>query len=169
MKFLKQEELELKNGGYLYSTKGKSVYNKEFVDLQKEASFIFKLYEINEKNNHRLVRNRPIKGILTKEQMLEKASELAFKETAIEFITIPEEPNSSLKDQLKSEALEFIHHDEEVELITRVNKYMQRFNILVDFESHGLFFEKGQSKLNKIYTIAEITEAVQSVVHLLDK
>jgi hypothetical protein len=44
----------------------------------------------------------------------------------------------------------------------------QRFNVINDFETFGLFFESGIVKIERIYTIKEITKALNEVIDLLD-
>ena len=44
---------------------------------------------------------------------------------------------------------------------------MQQFKTLQDFETVGLFFDQGIVKLNKIYTVEEILNAVTETIELL--
>jgi len=69
--------------------------------------------------------------------------------------------------QLKSEALNFIKSEESNAKVKQINNYLQQFAIIKEFEDFGLFFDDEICKLNKIYELQEIVNAVQEVIELI--
>ena len=61
----------------------------------------------------------------------------------------------------------FMQADEEAQDANRINKNMQEFCVISEFENHGLFFKAGVSKLEKIYSIEEILVAAETVYAVL--
>ena len=67
--------------------------------------------------------------------------------------------------------LVFMYLDDKTDRLvgsSKINKFLSQFNIVNEFEEFGLFFDQDIVKLNKIYTIKEITAAVKAVIDLLD-
>ena len=58
-------------------------------------------------------------------------------------------------------------NQEEMGTVSRLNEFMQKFNVINEFEEHGLFFGQGIVKLNKIYTIKDIQDSLKEVIDLL--
>jgi hypothetical protein len=63
--------------------------------------------------------------------------------------------------------LAFIDFQETSSKVNKVNNFLQQFTVLHDFETFGLFFTQDIVKLNKIYTVAEIKQAVTEVIDLI--
>ena len=69
--------------------------------------------------------------------------------------------------KLVDEALAWIDFDKKSSKTEKVNKFLQQFNVINEFEEIGLFFEDEIVKIDKIYTMKEIIEAVEATVDLL--
>ena len=162
--FLSSEEVVVANGGYLFNTatpKAQPVTNEAFIAAQKKAEFVIKFAEMSKGKSF-----KDVKGTDLSAFTLSVYNSLQEKD--VEYVSVPEPEKGKTQKALAKEALQFITDTEGKTTAIKVNNYLQQFNVLRDFEAHGLFFEQGVSKLNKIYTVEEITEAVESVVELLD-
>jgi hypothetical protein len=160
-RFLKSDEVEIKNGGYLISKDGKPVYNGEFIAAQERAEYVVTFAKMCKGKDFKGKQADSIKEV--KEEVIKL---LCSKKEV--YIEEPELPKQTLNEKLKKEALDFMQASDKKESIKKVNNYLQRFNVLKDFEEFGLFFEEEICKLNKIYTVKEITEAVHEIIDLLD-
>ena len=159
MQFISKNELELKNGGYLYG-KGSPVTNADFVNAQILAHKVVTLADIMKGKN-----TKGTKPYTAAEAWAELNKRLAKQD--VEYVKVVEPYKGDLNTQLEDEALKFVDQQIAKDNAVKVNKYMQNFNVLNDFEGHGLFFTEGQVKLEKIYTKAEITDAVAKVINIL--
>ena len=161
-KFLKVSEINLVNGGYLVTKEGEiPVSNQAFVAAQKPAEYIVTFAK--------LAKDKDFKG--KKADSLESlkaavAAELSAK--AKTYVSKPAEVKRKIGDQLAAEALSFIAYGKESSKVEKINEFLQQFNVLSEFEEFGLFFEEDIVKLNKLYTMEEVTEAVKSTINLLD-
>lgn len=159
--FLKVKELSLENGGYL-TGKGKPVANAEFHKAQKHAEYVITLAK--------LAKGKDFKG--KKADSIEDLKTLVAKQLAstevVEFVKSPKKPKRAVTESLKEEALAFIAFEEEGDNAKKINKFLQQFNVINDFENHGLFFDSDISKLTKIYTMKDIIAAVTSMIDNLD-
>lgn len=149
--------------GYLSSgaKKVSPVFNKAFVDAQKHAEYVITFAE---KAKGKDFVGKPADSIADLRAEVQKA--LAKNDT--QYVKAPEKVEKTLHKQLADEALAFVNYDKKLGKVEKVNKFLQQFNIVQEFEEIGLFFEQEIVKLNKIYTIAEIVTAVESVIDLLD-
>ena len=149
--------------GYLSNNAKKvsPIFNKAFVDVQKYAEYIITFAE-------------KAKG---KDFVGKQADSLAdlraevyksLSKNATEYVKAPEKVEKALHKQLADEALAFINYDKKLDKVSKVNKFLQQFNVVQEFEEVGLFFEQDIVKLNKIYSISEVVSAVESVIDLLD-
>ena len=86
----------------------------------------------------------------------------------VKYVSGPTKVKRDLTDKLQAEALAFIKFGDESTKVEKINKFLQQFNIIQEFETFGLYFEEDISKLDKIYTMEEIIEAVKSVIDLLN-
>ena len=86
----------------------------------------------------------------------------------IQYVTAPKGVKRELTEKLQKEALDFINNDKETLKTVKINKFLQQFNTIKEFEDFGLYFEEDICKLNKIYTIEEIVEAVTLIIDLVD-
>jgi hypothetical protein len=159
-KFLKKADLQLINGGYLSDKNENPVSNAAFVAAQKHAEYVVTFAVV-------------AKG---KDFVGKKADSLQELETqvrnllAVKNRTFVEKPNlvaGSLTAQLKEEALLFMNFQENVSKVDKINNFLKTFEVVAEFEEFGLFFEEEVVKLNRIYTIKEIVEAVSEVIDLL--
>lgn len=160
--FIKKDELQLINGGYLSNLEGNPVYNKAFVDLQKSADYIV--------NYAKLAKTKDFVGKKadTLASLELEVRELLSKSKAIEFVSRPETVKRPTTDKLKLEALSFMTFQENSSKVDKINKFLQQFKVLVEFEEFGLFFTEDIVKLNKIYTLEEVVNAVTETIDLLN-
>jgi hypothetical protein len=93
--------------------------------------------------------------------------QLSEKET-IEFVKGPKKVKRPTTEALKEEALAFLNFETEKDNTEKINKFLQQFSIINEFETFGLFFNPKISKLNKIYTMKEVVAAVSSMIDNLD-
>ena len=159
--FVKQEDLKLVNGGYVATGENDTpVSNIKFWQAQKNAEWVITFAK--------LAKGKDFVGkqAYSISDLKQEVSD-ALKEKDIKYIEIPDKPKASLTNKLKKEALSFVQYNKEVENNKKVNEFLQRFNIINEFEEFGLFFEQAICKLNKIYTMKDITTAVKSVINLL--
>jgi len=158
--FLKKGEIQLINGGYLSDKEGNPVFNYTFHAAQMGAEYVVTFAE--------KAKGKDFKG--KKADSLEELRaevEEALKTKNKTYVTAPKEVTKKLHNQLKEEALAFLNYGEELSKTEKVNEFLQKFNVIAEFEEFGLFFEKDIYKLNKIYTIDEIVKAVESTIDLL--
>ena len=160
--FLSSKEVEVANGGYLFNTdkKPQPVTNEAFVVAQQQAEFVVTFAKMAKGKNFKTV-----KGVDLSAFTLSVYNSLQEKDA--EYVSVPEPKKGKTQVALAKEALKYITDTEGKTTAIKVNAYLQQFNVLRDFEQFGLFFESGISKINKIYTVKEITQAVESVIELL--
>jgi hypothetical protein len=160
-KFLTSKEVFVVKG-YLSSSKDnvQPIGNSEFIKAQQAAEYIVTFAE--------MAKNKDFKGKEADNLAIFKLEvEEALSKKGMEYIKAPKKVVKKLTKQLADEALAFINYEEKVEETKKVNDFLQRFNIINEFEEIGLFWEEEIVKIDKIYTIKEITEAVQSCINLL--
>ena len=161
-KFLKKEEVSVKNGGYLFDKDERPISNSYFSGEQSHAEYVITLRE--------KLKGKDLKGkepVTLHEVQMEVIEELN-KNKIINFIPIPENCERPLTDKLKQEALNFIECDTKKERAVKVNKFLQGFKTIKQFEDFGLFFEEEICTMNRIYTIKEIVEAVEEIIEYLN-
>ena len=160
--FLNSKELSLKNGGYLISVDGKPVSNSEFNAAQKDAEFVVTL--ANE------AKGKDFKGKTPDSisDLRNKVSKQLNSTEATVFVKGPKMGKRPTTEALKDEAFAFLAFQKEDDSTAKVNAFLQKFNVINEFETFGLFFEDEVSKLNKIYTMKDIIEAVTSMIQHLD-
>lgn len=161
--FVKSEDLKLMNGGYLtYVKDGKElpVSNPEFIKSQKDAEWIITFAK--------LAKTKDFKGkTVDSLEDLRKEVNLALKSKSVQFFETPELKVMELHSQLEKEAMAFVQHHENVNKVEKMNSFLQDFVVLKDFEEYGLFFEPSITKLNAIYTLNDVKEALTSCVNLI--
>lgn len=160
--FLKKDEVQLLNGGYLSNSTGHPVFNKDFVHAQKRAEYVVEFAN--------LAKTKDFKGKKADSlvDLKREVSEKLYNKEITEFVKKPTEVEHLLTDKLKQEALSFLDFHVETSKVTKINIFLQEFNVLRDFENHGLFFESDIVKLNRLYTLEEVIDAVQSTIDLID-
>lgn len=159
--FLKKGEVQLINGGYLSNKEGKPVNNYEFVDAQLHAEYIITFAE--------MAKGKDFKGKKadTVQDLREEVQAALSKKNPVTYVPKPTEVVRPVTDSLAKEALAFMDYADSMSKAEKINQFMQQFNILNDFEQFGLFFDQDIVKLNNIYTVEQIKEAVISTINLL--
>jgi hypothetical protein len=160
-KFLKSTDVQLVNGYLSNGEEMAPVTHEAFIAAQKRAEYICTFAT--------LAKGKDFKGkeADSLDDLKKKVAEaLATKDT--EFVTAPAKVTQELTDKLAAEAKAFMSFTDETTKVKKINKFLQEFNILKEFEEVGLFFEDGIVKLNKIYTLEEVVTSVQAVIDLLD-
>lgn len=158
--FLKSADLQLVNGGYLVNKENTPVFHAGFVDAQKHADYIITFAQ--------MAKGKDFVG-----KKADSLSELvssvksAMDKKAIKFVDSPKEHKGDLTEKLAKEAMGFMNFKKDSSKVDKINAFMQQFEVLHEFEEFGLFFEEDIVKLQKIYTVKEILEAVDSVIDLL--
>ena len=160
--FVKKEELTLVNGGYVVTGKNETpVYNEQFITVQKHAEWVVTFAE---KAKGKDFVGKQADSIADVKAEVIKA--LASK--GVEYVKGPKNVKQDLTEKLKEEALAFIKFQGESSKTEKINKFLQQFNVIQEFEEFGLYFEEDICKLNKIYTIEEIVAAVTSVIDVIE-
>tara|TARA_R110000868_G_scaffold14426_4_gene67207 strand:+ start:24394 stop:24885 length:492 start_codon:yes stop_codon:yes gene_type:complete len=163
MKFLKNGELALVNGGYLVEKAGETpYYHKAFVKLQQEAHYL-----VNLANTVRAT-DFEVKSPVTFEQVVATVKEKLNTERR-EFVIKPEKVSTPTTDKLQKEALDWLNGKKEDTKVDKLNRILQKFAVLAEFEEFGLYFEQSQIvKLNELYSLKQIIEAVTTLEPHLD-
>lgn len=160
--FVKKEELTLVNGGYVVTGKNETpVYNEQFITVQKHAEWVVTFAE--KAKGKDFVGKVPDSIESVKEEVRK-----ALSSKGVEYIKAPKKVKQDLTEKLQEEALAFIKYQGESSKTEKINKFLQQFNIIQEFEEFGLYFEEDVCKLNKIYTIEEIVAAVTAVIDIID-
>jgi hypothetical protein len=160
--FVKKGELALINGGYMVTgEKQTPVFNEDFVFVQRHAEWVVTFAEKAKGKDFVGKRADSIEDVKAEVRK-------ALSSKGIEYVKTPKVVKQDLTDKLQAEALAFIKYQDETSKVTKVNKFLQQFNIVQEFEEFGLYFTEDICKLNKIYTIEEIVTAVTEVIELLD-
>ena len=160
--FVKKDDLTLVNGGYVVTGKNETpVYNEQFIAVQKHAEWVVTFAE---KAKGKDFVGKQADSIADVKAEVMKA--LASK--GVEYVKGPKNVKQDLTEKLKEEALAFIKFQGESSKTEKINKFLQQFNIIQEFEEFGLYFEEDICKLNKIYTIEEIVTAVTSVIDVIE-
>lgn len=159
--FLKQDQVNLINGGYL--TNGETpIYNEKFVNAQIHAEYVITFAA--------MAKDKDFVGkeVDSLDKFKNEVLETLYSKKVKEHVKGPKKPENTLHEKLKSEALDFIKFQEGTSNAEKVNNFLSKFDVIAEFEEFGLFFEQDIVKLNKIYTMKEIVKAVESVINLLD-
>ena len=160
--FVKKNDLALVNGGYLVTGKNETpVFNEKFISVQKHAEWVVTFAE---KAKGKDFVGRQADSIAdVKAEVLKTLSG-----SDVQYVAAPKSVGQDLTEKLKKEALAFIEFQGELSKTEKINKFLQQFNIIQEFEEFGLYFEEDICKLNKIYTIEEIVKAVTSVIDVIE-
>jgi len=157
--FLTQDKVELKNGNHLFHGEN-PVTNAEFVQAQKQAEYVIKFAELAKGKSF-----KDVKGYSLSQLRMDVMEALSEKNEV--FVEKPTAVDQPLTKKLAEEAMSFMNFQENSNRADQVNAFMQKFKVLRDFETVGLFFDQGIVKLNKIYTVKEVLDAVNSCIELL--
>lgn len=159
--FLKKGEVQLVNGGYLSNKDEQPVFNQEFVDAQKQARFVMLFAELSKGKDFVGKKADSIVDVRR------EAVKLFNQEEKITFVATPEKPKKPMTEKLALEAFSFMAFAGESSKVEKVNNYLASFKAIYEFEKFGLFFEEDIIKLDKIYTMQEITDTVMEIIDLL--
>lgn len=161
--FLKKDQVTLANGGYLVKTDENQtpVFNGEFVKVQEHAHYVVQFANLAKTKDFRG------KKADTLEDLKRELSVLLDNNKAIEFVKAPTAVSRELTDKLKEEALSFLDYHSASEKVAKINVFLQQFKLLNEFETFGLFFQDDVVKLNKIYTLQEVIDAVTATIDLV--
>ncbi len=159
--FLKKEDIQLINGGYLSGKDGSPITNSSFVQNQLHAEYICTFAEMAKGKSFKAAKADSLEDF--KESVLE-----ALSAKDVQFVKAPESISRPTTDALAKEALSWMDHIENKDKAAKINSFLQQFTPLHEFEEFGLFFEQGIVKLRKIYTMKEVIDAVEKVIDLLD-
>ncbi len=161
MKFLKKNDLLLVNGGYLVSNikeEQMPVNHDQFVQKQKEAHALVTL--ANKVKNADFTIKIPV----TFEQLRQEVTKEINEQEQKTYVASPTKPSLSVTESLQLEAMKWLDFEKIKGQSDRVNKMLQTFNIIDEFETFGLYFNTNEIvKLSKIYTIEEIVSAMQTL------
>ena len=162
--FLKAGQVELKNGGYLVST-GKNELPVVHTELFKALEQAKRLIVLAEK-----VKGKDFIGKQAdrlEDVYAEVDKELSKK--SVIYVEQPKEVSQEITNKLVEEAFAFMNFAETSCKTDKINGFLQQYNVIKKFEEVGLYFEYNDTEVNfdKIYTIAEITEAAKVVIDLI--
>lgn len=160
--FIKNKALQLVNGGYLSNLDGNPVFNQEFYIAQQHAEYIVTFATMAKGKDFVGKKADSIEGLKT------EVIEFLNKNKSISFIEKPKEVKKPTHEKLASEALAFINFQEDTSKTEKINNFLQQFTVLKEFEDFGLFFDEDIVKLNKIYTMQEVIDAVTETIDFLN-
>ena len=163
MKFLKNGELELKNGGYLVAGKEETPVNhEEFVQLQKEAHYL-----INLANTVRAT-DFEVKEAITFDDVVKQVT-LKLNDEKRTYVNVPEAEKTPTLDKLQKDALAWLSNKDGERKAEKLNRILQKFNILAEFSEFGLYFSTDKIvKLQALYSLEQVVEAVTTLEPHLD-
>lgn len=164
MKFLKKGELAVVNGGYLVE-KGTEfpMFHKDFVKLQQEAHYL-----VNLANTVRAT-DFEVKEPVTFESVVARVKNKLNDESR-QFVGKPEAPARKITDTLAKEALGWMSFKKDESKAEKINRIMQKFNTLAEFEEFGLYFSFDNIvKLKELYSLEQIIEAITTLEPHLDE
>jgi hypothetical protein len=159
--FVKKDGLKLINGGYLVAKDDTPVFNEQFVRIQLRAEYVVKFAELAKGKNFTATK------VDTLQDLEKEVREALNKIKPIVFVNVSAVGEMPITKALKDEALSFINFQEDTTKAEKINSFLQEFVILQEFEEFGLFFEENVVKLNKIYTMKDVIDAVTSVVDII--
>lgn len=162
-KFFKSGDLKVLSNGYLVDGDNNPWMNEEFVKAQQQAEIIIKFAEACKGKNFKQVAIDNPAAIW--KQVLEEVS----NKNLTSYLDTPIKPNMELTNKLQTEAMSWMNFHDESTKTADINAYMQRFNVINDFENVGIFFTEGVVKISKIYTIEEIKAALVSNIDHIAK
>lgn len=160
--FLTSSEVEVRKG-YLSSNKSADmapIGHSAFIEAQEEAEFVVTFAK--EAKGKDFQGKDPIDLEQFRQSVINKMSK-----KGKEYVAAPKKPKLDTFNKLQEDAMKMVNFDIEMDKVNQINAYMSRFDVISEFESIGLFFDQEIVKINKIYTIEEITNAVKEVIDLL--
>lgn len=158
--FIKNSELQLLNGGYLCNSEGSPVTNEAFIQVQKRAEYVVTFAEMAKGKNFKATQVDSLADL--RNEVL-----AVLNNKTVKFVEAPTPVKRELTAQLAEEAMSFVNFQEDLSKTEKVNAFLQDFTTLKEFEEFGLFFSQGVTKLNRIYTLQEVVNAVSNCIELL--
>lgn len=159
MKFIKKDQLELVNGGYVVEKGTENpVFHSEFLEKQREAHALIMLSQ--------KVKGADFKGTkpVRFEDLVRQVTDEIQTSNVKQYVSEPNKPEMLVTDNLQKEAMSWLNFETDKTTVQKVNKILQKFNIINEFEEFGLYFSTDNiSKLNNIYSMQQITEAVTTL------
>lgn len=155
MKFLNKQTVVVNQAGYLVEEgTNVPVNHEEFVKIQTEANYLVTLAS--------KVKVADFKGKIPDDYQTivqQVSKELAEQQRV--YVEKSEVIATPITDSLKSEALAWLENKGNEAKTEKLNRIMQKYNTLQDFETFGLYFTEDKIvKLTKLYTIQDILNAV---------
>ena len=153
--FITKNDLKLINGGYLVTEHNIPVYHKEFVELQNEAHYLINLAEKVKLANFNEVKPDSFLDLVEKTK-----NELA-NTSQVTYVENKKQDDVPTIDTLVKEAINWVNTNNINDKNDKVNHIMQKYNLLNEFETFGLYFSQETIvKLEKVYTISDILQAI---------
>lgn len=161
--FVKKSELKLVNGGYLVSTNNETpVFHAEFVQLQKEAHYLVSLA------NAVSVADFQGKKAASFNDIVQSVTTILNNERRT-FVESPKAVATPTIDKLQKEALAWLGNQQNEQKTEKLNRILQKFNAIAEFEEFGLYFSTDEIvKLQALYSLEQIVEAVTVLEPHLD-
>ena len=160
--FVKNGELNLVNGGYVtFGEKQTPVYNENFMAVQKHAEWVVTFAEKAKGKDFVGKAADSLDAVKTEVKK-------ALSKSDVEYVKSPKKVIGELTDKLQAEAMAFINFNKESSKADKINKFLQSFNALNEFETFGMYFTEDICKLPKIYTMKEVIAATKEVIDILD-
>ena len=162
MKFLKNNELAVVNGGYLVAKGTESpVFHQEFVDLQKEAHYLISLADTVRATNFE------VKEAITFDQVVKQVTVKLNDEKRV-YVDAAKPVATPTLDKLQKEALAWLGNKADEGKTEKLNRILQKFNVIAEYEEFGLYFGEGIVKLQALYSLEDIVKAVTTLEPHLD-
>ena len=159
--FLKTGDLQLINGGYLVNKEGQPVSNKQFELAQEKAHYVVTFANLAKGKNFKASK------VDSLHELRVEVLNAINTDKAVVFVEKPTPVTRELTDQLAKEAMSFMDFQKDSSRVDQVNAYMQQFKVLKEFNDFGLYFTSDIVKLQEIYTLDQVIEAVNSCIDLL--
>jgi len=153
---LRKEQVTL-TAGYLTDFAEKLVINTDFVHAQTRAHYYITLADELSEANMENVQGENFQSVLSR--TLDKLN----NETNRTYVNVPTKPATPKLDAIEAECQAWMNNEDDIIAVDKINKIMQQFNIIEDFEKVGIPFTSGTVKLNNIYSIEQITNAIKIV------
>jgi len=156
--FVTKDNLVLKGNGYLVANEGGKevpVNHEEFVALQQEANTLVRLAAKVKDTDF------TVKKVKTFQQVKDEVTKELQDENK-KYVEVSTKVERPITESLAKEALAWLNFEQEGTKAEKINKIMQRFNLLQEFSEFGIYFSTDKIvKLSKIYSIEDVLEAVK--------
>lgn len=162
MKLFKKDSVKLLPGGYLVdAVTEQPVTHTEFVAAQRKAHYFVELAKVLKTKSFVTTSADSL------DEVLSDFDSNWLTKPEIKFVATKSVSQGELTTKLQKEALNFIQGQVENATNNNLNKFMQKFEVIYNFENVGLYFDNGVTQLSKLYTIDEIMQHVKPVIQHL--